>query len=174
MDTKTFTEKLKEHHNDLLGFGISLTKSRAAAEDLVQETSIRAYRHKDNCRDTASFKSWIFKIMKNTFLSHCEKNKRRRDIEQKIGNSRQFLVASACVSNSGFESLNIRDINSVVEQVSPSSKKAFKLFLTGYNYNEISEMLKIPMGTVKSRINYGRKIVRTRLVGMGIAHAKAS
>lgn len=169
MTRAEFINNHRLYEKALLNFANKLTRDPNEAEDLVQETFIKAFRSKDSFMEGSSFKSWSFTILKNCFITRYRKTKRRGLIGADISAYNFCLQGSAATRNEGVSKLYVEEINDCMNVLSYKMKVPFKLFLEGYKYNEISDMLNIPIGTVKSRINFTRKKLQETLLKKGIA-----
>ena len=163
-----FTEKYRALENLLYRFAIKLTKSEAAAKDLLQETAMKAYTKRDSFSGTSKFKSWISTIMYNSFINNYRSRKRRLQLADNIVAKNSILNPDQKVVNNGYKNLIKADLDKHVEAIGDKSRAALKLHIQGYQYTEISEKLNIPTGTVKSRINYARKKARKSILQMGL------
>lgn len=152
----TYEEAFQSHYALMLKFATRLTKCEHKAKDLLQDAAIRAFKHQDKLDDMAKFKSWFSTILYNTFINNYRKMARRRELlEATSGRSLHFFHQSKDY-NQGLEKLKADDIHELSANVGPNSFAAFKLFLKGYSYKEISRKLNIAVGTVKSRIHFAR------------------
>jgi len=167
MESAQFTQLYTETETALHNFAKKLVYDNAKAQDLVQETAIKAFKSRHTFREGSSFKSWTFTILKNTFISQYHKKKRRGVVNKPIEDFTFALENQYAVKNDALSHLNVDCINEAIENLSYKSKLPFKMFIEGYQYKEISNMLNIPIGTVKSRINFAR----TKLKGY-VAHLR--
>jgi len=159
--------QFKKHHKDhltaLKHFALQLTKNASDADDLVQETGLKAFMSKHTFKEGLSYKSWAFTILKNSFITKYHKRK-RRNIASKPLEELVFAVDQrAVVRNNGISKLHTEEIKSKIDQLSEKSKMPLLMHVRGYHYHEIANMLDIPIGTVKSRINFARKKLRKKL-----------
>jgi len=159
MTKPEFTRLYSDVEIYLFRFAKKLTKSEFEAKDLVQETVLRAYNKKDSFRKSTSFKSWISTIMFHSFVSAYRKEKRQMNYRREI-NDLLVIPVSTAHSNDGYHSLIQEDITVQLDVLSPKMRATFELHIQGYRYAEISDILEIPSGTVKSRINYARVQLR--------------
>lgn len=154
--TTPFITHFQKNEQALQNFAFKLVKDKNRANDLVQETAIKAYRGYHTFKEGTSFKSWSFTILKNTFISLYHKRKRRAVVNQPLEDFSFALENKQSVGNSGEARLQHEDVRLALERLSDTSKIPFLMHVEGYQYNEIAEHLDIPIGTVKSRINYAR------------------
>jgi len=152
-----FDQHFKENSAALMSFAYKLTRSKSDAEDLVQETAIKAYKNFNSFLDNSNFKNWSFTILKNTFLTKYRKSKKMNIVNRPV-EEMLFAVSPNIIDNTHSKrNSNMQYLNQCISKLKPKSKKVFKLYINGYSYEEIAEVLSIPIGTVKSRISYARK-----------------
>lgn len=143
------------------------------AADLVQETYLRAYRHWDTYTRGTSCRSWLFTIARNTFLRGEERRVRRReipdadldvDLEAVAGAGLLGEMREADPEHAFFDSFVDEEVLAAVERLPPEFREAVVLSdLEGLNYGEIADVLDVPMGTVKSRLYRGRRLLAKEL-----------
>ncbi|MDX1684835.1 MAG: RNA polymerase sigma factor [Saprospiraceae bacterium] len=156
MTNREFSDHLKQNMFQIKPFAKKLTKSEQAANDLVQDASLRAYQHREKLNEVDKFKSWFNTIMYNTFLNQYKKRARRRRILNSTEASVPRFFNKSTDVNDGYEKLKHDDVFELCQRVGDSSYKAFVLYYEGYSYKEIAKKLKIAIGTVKSRIHFAR------------------
>lgn len=167
-----FNEKVSDESRPLTGFALKLTQNMEDAEDLLQDTMLKAFSNKDKFQEGTNLKGWLFTIMKNIFI-----NKYRRAMKSRIFNDdtdNQFYINSASSSsrNEGEGALVMKDIQSAISRLSDNLRTPFMMSYTGYKYEEIAETLKIPLGTVKVRIHNARKELMNNLQAYGTGRKK--
>jgi RNA polymerase sigma factor (sigma-70 family) len=165
-----FNYQIKSQERPLKGYAIKLTHNTEDANDLVQETFLRAIKNKDKVEDGTNIKGWLYTIMKNIFI-----NNYRRMVKGNIvhdDTESQFYInnASFTDSNNGETKLAMDDINGAIAKLSDNLKKPFLMSFNGYKYEEIAETLAIPLGTVKIRIFNARKFLKEKLSVYGESH----
>lgn len=152
---------------------VRLTKSREDAEDLLQETYLKAFRHRQSFHEGTNLKAWLFKILKNTFINFYRKRKHQPPQtelwELEDGLEGHFLEAPA---KSPEDELLERSWDDEVLKALSNLPHNFKVVvlladLEGYSYREIAEILAIPVGTVMSRLFRGRKALEQALLHYG-------
>jgi RNA polymerase sigma-70 factor (ECF subfamily) len=160
-----FNTAILDMQNRLLFFALSLTSDQEKANDLLQETFLKALTNRDKFIQNTNFKAWIYTIMKNTFINEYRKNEKKKnafnranqDIHLKIQNER-----NSPSPESGYDS---KEIIKSIKALEEEYRIPFEMFLDGYKYKEIAEILDIPLGTVKSRIFFARKKLEKTLKG---------
>lgn len=152
MTNQEFTVKTKELNNLLFAFALRLTRSRQDAEDLMQETTIKAYKYRNNFAEGTNFKSWISTIMRNTFINQYRKAKTRRHLNQPTTEVTENVIVKNVVANSGEQNLRMQEMKQMLDSIGDIYSIPFMMFYKGYEYQEIAQQMNIPIGTVKSRI----------------------
>ena len=151
-----FTKYYEKNYQALLNFARKFTNNLSDAEDLVQETALKAFKAKDSFTMGTSFKSWSFTILKNAFITKYNKAK-RRNVSSHAVEDLIFAADKKYLSeNDAVSKLKLESINESIDLLSYKTKMPFLMHIEGYQYDEIAEQLNIPLGTVKSRINFAR------------------
>jgi len=127
------------------------------ADDLVQETAIKAYSNFDKFNAGSSFKNWSFTIMKNTFITKYKKRKKKNIVATAVDDLEFAITPTAFIQDLVTENSTLNHLKACISELSIKSKIPFTMYLNGYSYKEIANYLEIPIGTVKSRINFARK-----------------
>lgn len=158
-----FSELLVNNSASLKPFAVSLTQDQEAAKDLFQETLYRALVNRDRYYTGTNVKAWLFTIMKNIFINDYRRRRKRRIIFDDYSCNLSIDPGNVTVCNNGVESLQIREIQNLIHQLPHIFRTPFLLYFEGYSYHEISASLKEPMGTIKSRIHFARKLLKEQL-----------
>jgi RNA polymerase sigma-70 factor (ECF subfamily) len=154
-----FADIALSHFNALYGFALSITGGARDAEDLVQETYLRAYRRFDQFEFGTSCKAWLFRIMRNIAIDQI----RKKDPLLAVGNE-TWLDDRGCPHISADHLPCTIDIKRAFQKL--PSKYRIMVFLKdieGFTYKEIAEILNFPMGTVMSRLYRARKALKSIL-----------
>ena len=161
------------HASALYGSAFKLTRNAGDAEDLVQETMLRAYRFWHSFTEGSNCKAWLFKILSNTFINSYQRKKRSGEIlnaamaEQESTDG--VLVHEKAQSQLSPEELLVQQsLSEDVERALAEIPKDFRIAVVlcdveGFSYKEISEMLECPVGTVMSRLYRGRRLLKKEL-----------
>lgn len=163
LDT-TLNHQLIVQTDYLLPFAITLTHDNDDARDLIQDTVCRALSNLDKFDEHSNMKAWMFTIMKNIFINKY----RRKQKEQEI-----VLVSRRAAdgqAHSPFASpqegtVSGKEIRACIDRLPDFLKNPFLLHFEGYRYKEIAEKLEEPLGTIKSRIHFARKLLQDMLPG---------
>ncbi len=157
---ETFTRQLMQHQPILVGLAIQFTKNEETAKDLVQDTLLRALNHRKKFSAGTNLLAWLSTIMRNLFINSYRK-KMRRKTEPCDLQSLDFLSQSA-VENEGPGHLEWEEVEHFIDQMDEKFSTPLYMLAEGFSYKEMAEELDAPIGTVKSRVFYGRKILEKR------------
>jgi RNA polymerase sigma-70 factor (ECF subfamily) len=138
-------------------FAYNLTKNNEDAEDLFQETAFRAITNRDKFQAGTNLKAWLFTIMKNIFINNYRKKVKKRTIIDTTDNDYYINSGNNAVMNSAESKIMMDELNFMIEELDDSIKVPFEMHHIGYKYQEIADKLRLPLGTVKSRIFFARR-----------------
>lgn len=158
-----FNEILLHNADYLKPFAFTLTRDNEKAKDLVQETMFRALANKDKYHVGTNIKAWIYTIMRNIFINDYRKKSRQQVISDNTENDYFINSGQLAIQNSAERNLQMKDIMAQVNKLPEIFKQPFVMYYEGYKYNEIADVLTVPLGTIKSRIHFSRKILREQL-----------
>jgi len=166
---------------------LRMTRSEADAEDLVQETYIRAFRFREQFTPGTNLKAWLFRILTNTFINTYRRRQTQPEFTELDGVDEFSLYKrmSDLRTSSGAGNPETEFLDGVVDSevkdalgdLPEKFRQVVLLDVEGFSYKEIAEMLDIPIGTVMSRLHRGRKFLQKRLLDLaqqrGIAAVRA-
>ena len=162
-ENKSFESSLLSLQDNMMNFALSLTTNKEAAEDLLQETTLRVLNNKDKYYENVNFKGWVFTIMHNIFVNNYRRIVRSKTIMDTTDN----LYHLNLPQDSGFDTPNgaytVKEINKAIDSFTDEYKVPFSMHVSGYKYQEIAEHLGLPIGTVKSRIYFARQRLQKML-----------
>lgn len=145
-------------------YALKLTKDTMDAEDLMQDTILRALKNTDKFESGSNLKAWLYTIMKNIFINNYRKNARMQTVIDSTAN--EFLINNSnTVNNQAINNFIAEDINKALMKISVELRTPFLMHYKGFKYNEIADKLRLPLGTVKSRIFLARKELTELLKG---------
>lgn len=158
-----FNQLLVNNADYLKPFAFTLTRDNESARDLMQETLYRALANKEKYRVGTNVKAWMFTIMRNIFINNYRRKAKQKTIFDATPND--FLLDShqGAIANTAENSLMMKDIQKAIHELPDIFKKPFEMFFEGYKYNEISDILQEPLGTIKSRIHFARKLLKEQI-----------
>ncbi|MEN8163053.1 MAG: sigma-70 family RNA polymerase sigma factor [Acidobacteriota bacterium] len=155
---------------------LRMTRSAEDAEDLIQETFLKAYKYYGRFAEGTNLKAWLFKIMKNTFINTYRKRKlqpTKVDFDDVREGLEETLMESGSVANANPEDGFLFDeVDHEVRETLVALPYDYKMVvlladLEGFAYKEIAEILEVPVGTVMSRLYRGRRMMERALLSFG-------
>ncbi|MEX1038675.1 MAG: sigma-70 family RNA polymerase sigma factor [Acidimicrobiia bacterium] len=173
-DQANFADDAMQYSKQLYAAAMRMTRNPADAEDLVQETFLKAYRAYDSFTAGTNLKAWLYRILTNTYINKYRKAARRPDevdlgdvedlyMYRRIG-SEESAEASRTTEDRVLDGLVESDIKRAVESLPENFRIPVLLAdLEGLSYQEIADILEIPIGTVMSRLHRGRKAMQKTL-----------
>ncbi|MCZ6737392.1 MAG: sigma-70 family RNA polymerase sigma factor [Actinobacteria bacterium] len=175
-DQVDFERDAMQYTRQLYSAAMRMTRNPADAEDLVQETYLKAYRAYHTFQEGTNLKAWLYRILTNTYINKYRKDSRRPSevdlgtvedmyLYRRLG-SEESAEAARTTEDRVLDGLVESDIKQAVEELPESFRMPVLLAdLEGFSYKEIAEILDIPIGTVMSRLHRGRKAMQKRLWG---------
>lgn len=163
MNRLEFNNHIIQHSDSLRLYARNFTNEQDDANDLVQDTLLKAVTYFKNFREGTNLKGWLYTIMKNTFINNYRRITKSNSFltkEEEISSANLFVSAT---HNRGENKFMMEDINASLASLSEDYYIPFIMYFEGYKYHEISERLEIPIGTVKTRIHMARKVMKKSL-----------
>jgi RNA polymerase sigma-70 factor, ECF subfamily len=167
------------YRDQLFKTALRLTRSSEDAEDLVQETYLKAYRHYSSFHPGTNLKAWLFKILKNTFINEY---RRRKQVPPQVDFADLEETFESVLAKTG-GTLNRTPEDELLDATLdgevrralvdlPHNYKVVVLLadIEGYSYKEIADILAIPVGTVMSRLYRGRRLLEKALLSFGVRY----
>jgi RNA polymerase sigma-70 factor (ECF subfamily) len=167
----SFEREAMAHTSALFGMALKLTGNERDAEDLVQETYLKAYQAFEQYTLGSNCKAWLFAILRNTFINDCRKRKRQQTLLAEDLTPSPFLTTAAPASASAVTGFNFSqqlsdEVSQALETVPRDFRRAVVLVdLMAHSYKEAALQLDCPVGTVMSRLYRGRRLLREQLNG---------
>jgi RNA polymerase sigma factor (sigma-70 family) len=158
-----FNTRILQEKSSLKNFALSLTHNVDDALDLLQDTYLKAITYREKFEDSTNLRAWLFTIMKNTFINAYRRNVK---IKQLISKGDEATMNRAFKQNSYDHSesrMNAKEIIRQIETLEDQYKVPFTRYYTGYKYEEIAREMRLPLGTIKSRIFIARKLLMDAL-----------
>lgn len=163
MSSIEFNTLLIGNADFLKPFAFTLTKDAEQAKDLYQETLFRALSNQEKYLEGTNIRAWLFTIMRNIFINHYRKKLKHRMVAEPSASDFFINYQQNTVSNKAASNLQMKDIHVAVYHLPNIFKKPFMLYYEGYKYFEIANILQEPLGTIKSRIHFARKILKSQV-----------
>jgi RNA polymerase sigma-70 factor (ECF subfamily) len=173
-DQANFERDALQYSRQLYSAAMRMARNPADAEDLVQETFLKAYRAYNTFEEGTNLKAWLYRILTNTYINKYRRDNRRPsevdlgDVEdlylyRRIG-SEESADAARTTEDRVLDGLVESEIKEAVEGLPENFRMPVLLAdLEGFSYKEIAEILDVPIGTVMSRLHRGRKAMQKRL-----------
>lgn len=162
-DHITFKNRLLGLQNNLLNFAYQLTTNREAAQDLVQDTTLKVLDNESKYVDNVNFKGWVFTIMRNIFINNYRRQVRSATVIDTTEDLYHINLSQESGLTSPEGSFAAKEISAAINSFTPEYKVPFTMYIAGYKYSEIAEQMQLPLGTVKSRIFFARKRLQSML-----------
>ena len=162
MATVELHSKIRHMHRNLLSLAFMLTSNRSSAYSLVQDTTVKALQADDVAAEGNNFKAWVFSIMRTLFArNYLAQTRIRRDSYRR--ESMMRIATAATVSDERPDcTVSASSIHAAVDAFSEEYRVPFRMYLTGYNYQEISVATGVDMIEVKNRIAVARRKMRSQ------------
>ena len=177
-DQATFADQAMELMPALYSAALRMTRNRADAEDLVQETFLKGYRGFGSFQEGTNLKAWLYRILVNTFINSYRAKQRRPDegdlddvedlyLYRRIGGLEQ-AEASRSAEDEVLDTFTDDEVKAALESLPEQFRIAVLLAdVEGFQYKEIAEILDVPIGTVMSRLHRGRRALQKALWEFG-------
>lgn len=174
-DTKAFAENAMHFAPQLLSTAMRMTRNRADAEDLVQETMLKAFKSYGSFAEGTNLRAWLFRILTNTYITSYN-TKKVRPREDDLGDIQDFVLyrhmtqmtdrlKGRSAEETVFDMFTDDEVKEALEALPETFLIPVLLAdVQEFSYHEIAEILDIPIGTVMSRLHRGRKALQKALV----------
>jgi RNA polymerase sigma-70 factor (ECF subfamily) len=163
MSTKDFNQLLLQNTEFLKPFAVTLTKDQESAKDLLQETMFRALANHDKYSVGTNIKAWLYTIMRNIFINNYRRKAKQNTIFDNSSNDFLLDYNQSTIDNGAESSLRMKDIQAAIHGLPEIFKQPFMLYFEGYKYHEIAHALDEPLGTIKSRIHFARRLLKEQI-----------
>ncbi len=163
MSSPEFNKMLQTNADFLKPFAINLTRDTEAANDLYQETLYKALANQEKYHVGTNIKAWLFTIMRNIFINDYRRKAKQKTIFDSTPNDYLINLKQATVTNAAESGMRLKEIHKAIQDLPEIFRTPFLLYFDGYKYNEIAEVLQEPLGTIKSRIHFARKLLKEQI-----------
>jgi RNA polymerase sigma-70 factor, ECF subfamily len=168
--SSAFEKEMMPHFNILYNYAFRMTGSSDDAKDLVQETYMKAFRFFNSFEKGTNSKAWLFKILKNSFINNYRKKTSEpqkvvyEEVENFFDNIRDDSIDSTNLEKKFYDSQMGDEVTTALDDLPEEFRQVVLLCdIDGWTYEEIADHLKCPIGTVRSRLHRGRKMLQERL-----------
>ena len=168
MTTLEFGYALQQYEQKLRLYALKLTSNMDDAQDLVQETMLKALRYRAKFSEGSNLSAWMHTIMKNTFINQYRRKKKRLVVTDDTENQLYLNNTRYTSEDAADQQILHTEIKQRVENLDHKYKTPFQLHFDGFKYHEIADQLDLPVGTVKSRIFTARNLLSTQLKAYGL------
>ncbi|WP_276091485.1 RNA polymerase sigma factor [Pedobacter sp. JY14-1] len=163
MNTIDFNQQLSSNQSALETFAYKFTQDYEDANDLVQDTLLKAMRYSEQFKEGTNFRGWLYTIMKNTFINGYRRAVKTRSLITIHDDIPAAQLQTSATGNTGENKFVREDIQNAMKKLQPEYLTPFVKYFEGFKYHEIADMLNIPIGTVKTRIHIARGILKKNL-----------
>lgn len=164
MSTYEFNQLLLQNSSYLRPFAVTLTKDQETAKDLLQETMFRALSNQDKYNVGTNIKAWLYTIMRNIFINNYRRKSKQNTIFDNSPNDYLLDYNQSTVANEAESNMRMKYIHAAIHNLPLIFKQPFMLYFEGYKYHEIADMLNEPLGTIKSRIHFARRLLKSQIL----------
>ncbi len=183
-DQATFAEQAMPLMSSLYSGALRMTRNPADADDLVQETYLRAYRGFGGFQEGTNLKAWMYRILTNTYINAYRAKQRRPDetdldevedlyLYRRLGGL-EAARSGRSAEDELMDTFSEAEVKTAIEELPENFRMAVLLAdVEGFSYKEIAEILDIPIGTVMSRLHRGRKALQKALYDYAVTHGLA-
>lgn len=166
-----FQEEIIPHLDAMYNFALRLTSDPNDAEDLVQDTIVKAFRFFSSYEKGTNAKAWLFRILKNSYINNYrKKSKQPSQVDYDEVSSFYETIRADRTDTSDLEDRMFReliddDISNALEKLPEDFRTVVLLCdVEGFTYEEIANMLDVPIGTIRSRLHRGRNLLKAQLI----------
>lgn len=166
-----FNEEILPHLDSLYNFGLRLTSDPNDAEDLVQDTIVKAYRFFSSYEKGTNAKAWLFRILKNSYINNYRRqSKKPHEVDYDEVSSFYETIRAERTDSSDLEDKMFRELiddelTAALDQIPEDFRTVVLLCdVEDFTYEEIANMLDVPIGTIRSRLHRGRKLLKAQLM----------
>lgn len=163
MATLDFNKMLLSNAEFLRPFAITLTRDSETAKDLFQETMFRALANREKYNVGTNIKAWLYTIMRNIFINNYRRKSKQNTVFDNTPNDFLLDFNQVTTSNAAISNINMKEVHEAIFNLPEIFKNPFLLYYDGFKYHEIAGMLGEPLGTIKSRIHFARKLLKAHV-----------
>lgn len=163
MTIDQFTLLINQYDNSLRNFALKFTKDEDEANDLMQDTMMKAIRFIHKFEEGTNAKGWLYTIMRNTFVNNYRKTGKKNELITQSDEISSTNMMHSASKNTGESAFILGDIQGAISALPTMLQIPLVRYVEGYKYEEISQELNIPLGTVKTRIHEARKHLTKKL-----------
>jgi RNA polymerase sigma-70 factor (ECF subfamily) len=162
-ENPNFRNNLVDMQDELRRFAYRLTANREEADDLLQETSVKALDNEDKYTPDTNFKGWMYTIMRNIFINNYRRMVREQTYIDRTENLYHLNLPPSSGSDNTESAYDLKEMRRIVHALPREYRAPFSMHVAGFKYREIAEKMGLPIGTVKSRIFFTRQRLQHEL-----------
>src|SRR6056297_1029174 len=166
-----FEKEIIPHLDAMYNFALRLTSDPSDAEDLVQDTIVKAFRFFSSYEKGTNAKAWLFRILKNSYINNYRKQSKKPnqvdydEVSEFYETIRADRTDTSDLEDKMFRELIDDDISNALEELPEDFRTVVLLCdVEGFTYEEIANMLDVPIGTIRSRLHRGRNLLKAELM----------
>lgn len=159
-DKSSFKSMVFAMQSNLMAFAMKLTLNKDEAQDLVQDTNLKALKNEAKFVDASNPRGWMLTIMRNNFINNYRRSTRENIVLDTSDDGYLLNLPQESGMSNPEGAFALGEITSIIEKFPEDYCQPFNLHVAGYKYEEIADKLRMPLGTVKSRIFTIRKQLR--------------
>lgn len=163
MTSQSFENLVVENNEFLKPFAWNLTHDEDDAQDLIQDTLYRALVNKEKFQENTNIRAWLFTMMRNLFINNYRRQKKFMKVSSDVPQDHYLFQKDKVALNDGLMQSGLNEINKQINSLPAILKVTFEMHFSGYKYQEIADALHEPLGTIKSRIHFSRKILTSKI-----------
>lgn len=159
-DKSSFKSMVFAMQSNLMAFAMKLTLNKEEAQDLVQDTNLKALKNEAKFVDASNPRGWMLTVMRNIFINNYRRSTRENIVLDTSDDGYLLNLPQESGMSNPEGAFALGEITSIIEKFPEDYRQPFNLHVAGYKYEEIADKLRMPLGTVKSRIFTIRKQLR--------------
>ena len=163
MENSKIINKIVAMQPELMSFAFKLTANQDSANDLVQDSILKALDNTQKFIRQENFKGWMYTIMRNIFINNYRKVVRDQTFIDQTDNLYHLNLPQDGSSENTERAYDLKEMHRVVNKLPKEYRVPFAMHVSGFKYREIAEKLNLPLGTVKSRIFFTRQKLQEEL-----------
>jgi RNA polymerase sigma factor (sigma-70 family) len=163
MNTTSFNNQICGCRNNLMQSALKFTRNHDDADDLVQDTLIKAIRYENKYDQGTNLQGWLFTIMRNTFINNYKALGRRAAVFVRNVDPYQYPITETTARNKAEVTMVYEDVHKALAKLEPEYAVPFLRYFEGYKYHEIATEMDLPLGTIKTRIHVARRVLKSKL-----------
>ncbi len=163
MNKLEFNTKVVKEAGSLNNYALYFTRDEENANDLVQDTMLKAFSYYNKFREGTNLQAWLYTILKNTFINYYRRKVKTNSIILKSHTISSSDLYKSALNNSAEGKFVMKDIERALSQLPEEYYYPFSMYFEAYKYHEIADHFRIPIGTVKTRIHVARQQLKKKL-----------